>query len=90
MHFSGLLMNNSCDITNVGATDVVGAAVWPTFAALMRMSKMSAAHSCGLFYNNRLWALDRKSGFKSLSQVRAQATEAMAEQEYTIPVFRER
>ncbi|XP_011617620.1 myomesin-2 isoform X4 [Takifugu rubripes] len=32
----------------------------------------------------------RKSSFKSLSQVRAQATEAMAEQEYTIPVFRER
>ncbi|CAF90566.1 unnamed protein product [Tetraodon nigroviridis] len=32
----------------------------------------------------------RKSSFQSLSQVQAQAREAMAEQEYTIPVFRER
>uniref|UniRef100_A0A3Q3WZ98 Uncharacterized protein n=1 Tax=Mola mola TaxID=94237 RepID=A0A3Q3WZ98_MOLML len=43
-----------------------------------------------LFYNNGLCPTGRKSSSKSLLQVQAQATEAMAEPAYTIPVFRQR
>ncbi|KAG7467840.1 M-protein, striated muscle-like isoform X2 [Solea senegalensis] len=52
--------------------------------------KTDYACQCCVKYQQQLQQIQRKSSSKFVSQVQAKATEAMAEQVYTIPVFRHR